>query len=102
MHLYTCRNPHLSLLWGSNVGELANAAGVKFTVEGRGRFFCPAGIGGQVSSLVESAKAAKRVMGIDGCKVACSKSTLEQGIEKYNKYRIDPYAPTKRSTIRRT
>ncbi len=62
---------------GSNVGQLANAAGVKLTVEGRGRIFCLAGIGGHVSSMLESAKAAKRVVAIDGCKVACSKCTLE-------------------------
>ncbi len=62
---------------GSNVGQLANAAGVKLTVDGRGRIFCLAGIGGHVPSMLESAKVAKRVVAIDGCKVACSKITLE-------------------------
>ncbi len=62
---------------GSNVGQLSNAAGVKLTVEGIGRMFCLAGIGGHVSSMVESAKGAKRIVAIDGCPVACSKLTLE-------------------------
>ncbi len=62
---------------GSNVGQLANAAGVILTVDGRGRFFCLAGVGGHIPSMMESAKAAKRVVAIDGCSIACSKLTLE-------------------------
>ncbi len=63
---------------GSNVGQLSNAASVKLTVDGLGRMFCLAGIGGHIPSMVESAKGAKRIVAIDGCSVACSKLTLEQ------------------------
>jgi len=62
---------------GSNVGQLANAAGVKLTVDGRGRIFCLAGIGGHIPSMLESAKVARRVVAIDRCAVGCSKNTLE-------------------------
>jgi uncharacterized metal-binding protein len=62
---------------GSNVGQIANQAGVKLTQDGIGRFFCLAGIGGHVSGMIESTKAGKVIMAIDGCPVACAKKTLE-------------------------
>ena len=62
---------------GSNVGQIANQAGVKLTQEGMGRFFCLAGIGAHVSGMVESTKAGKILVAIDGCPVACAKKTLE-------------------------
>jgi uncharacterized metal-binding protein len=62
---------------GSNVGQIANQAGVKLTQGGMGRFFCLAGIGAHVSGMVESTKAGKMLVAIDGCPVACAKKTLE-------------------------
>jgi len=62
---------------GSNVGQIANQAGVKLTQEGMGRFFCLAGIGAHVSGMIESTKAGKMLVAIDGCPVACAKKTLE-------------------------
>jgi uncharacterized metal-binding protein len=62
---------------GSNVGQIANQAGVKLTQDGIGRFFCLAGIGGHVSGMIESTKAGKVIVAIDGCPVACAKKTLE-------------------------
>src|SRR4030067_1936947 len=62
---------------GSNVGQIANQAGVKLTQDGMGRFFCLAGIGGHVSGMIESTKGGKVLVAIDGCPVACAKKTLE-------------------------
>jgi uncharacterized metal-binding protein len=62
---------------GSNVGQIANQAGVKLTQNGMGKFFCLAGIGGHVSGMIESTKAGKMLVAIDGCPVACAKKTLE-------------------------
>jgi len=62
---------------GSNVGQIANQAGVKLTQDGMGRFFCLAGIGAHVSGMIESTKAGKILVAIDGCPVACAKKTLE-------------------------
>jgi uncharacterized metal-binding protein len=62
---------------GSNVGQIANEAGVKLTQTGMGKFFCLAGIGGHVSGMIESTKAGKMLVAIDGCPVACAKKTLE-------------------------
>ncbi len=62
---------------GSNVGQIANQAGVKLTQDGVGRFFCLADVGGHVSGMIESTKAGKVIVAIDGCPVACAKKTLE-------------------------
>jgi uncharacterized metal-binding protein len=62
---------------GSNVGQIANEAGVRLTQNGVGNIFCLAGIGGHVSGMIESTKAGKILVAIDGCPVACAKKTLE-------------------------
>ncbi|SFG81398.1 Uncharacterized protein, contains metal-binding DGC domain [Desulfotomaculum arcticum] len=61
----------------SNVGQIANQAGVELTKAGCGKMFCLAGIGGHVDSFIESTKGAKKVVAIDGCPVQCAKKTLE-------------------------
>lgn len=71
---------------GSNVGQIANQAGVKLTQDGMGRFFCLAGIGAHVSGMIESTKAGKILVAIDGCPVACAKKTLE-----HTGFNIDEY-----------
>lgn len=89
---------------GSNVGQIANQAGIKLTQSGMGKFFCLAGIGGHVSGMIESAKAGKMLVAIDGCPVACAKKTMEHagfnideyvqvtemGIEKNRNFDINP------------
>jgi uncharacterized metal-binding protein len=57
---------------GSNVGQIANQTGVKLTQNGIGNIFCLAGIGGHVSGMIESTKAGKVIVAIDGCPVACA------------------------------
>jgi len=88
----------------SNVGQIANQVGVKLTQDGMGRFFCLAGIGGHVSGMIESTKAGKMLVAIDGCPVACAKKTLEHagfnldeyvqvtelGVEKAHDFYINP------------
>ena len=66
----------------SNVGQISNRVAVELTEENVGKMFCLAGIGGHVSGLIESTKAAKRIVGIDGYPVQCAKKTLEHaGLE---------------------
>jgi len=62
---------------GSNVGQLANDAAKKLTIQSFGKMYCLAGLGGHVSGLIESTKAAKRIIAIDGCPVHCAKKTVE-------------------------
>lgn len=88
----------------SNVGQIANQAAIKLAQGGVGRYFCLAGIGGHVSGMIESTKAGKILIAIDGCSVACAKRTLEHagfqiheyvqttslGIEKNHEFNLDP------------
>jgi uncharacterized metal-binding protein len=71
---------------GSNVGQIANQAGAKLDQDGVGRMFCLAGIGGHVSGMIESTKAGKMIVAIDGCSVACAKKTLEHAEFKVDEY----------------
>ena len=73
----------------SNVGQIANQAAIKLAQGGIGRYFCLAGIGGHVSGMIESTKAGKMLIAIDGCPVACAKKTLEHA-----GFRIDEYVQT--------
>ncbi len=70
----------------SNVGQIANQAAVRLAQEGIGRYFCLAGIGGHVSGMIESTKAGKMLIAIDGCSVGCAKKTLE-----HTGFNIDEY-----------
>ncbi|MEE9151619.1 MAG: putative zinc-binding protein [Thermoplasmata archaeon] len=88
---------------GSNVGQIANEAAKGLTTLGKGKMYCLAGIGGHISSLIESTKAAKKIIAIDGCPVQCAKKTLEHvefnvdvhvvvtelGIEKSHDFMMD-------------
>lgn len=59
---------------GSNVGQLANQAAVELTREGFGKMFCLAGIGGELSGFVQSARDAPEMVALDGCSVGCAKA----------------------------
>jgi len=89
---------------GSNVGQLSNQAAVELTREGVGKMFCLAGIGGQLSGFVQSARDVPEMVVIDGCSVGCGKAILEKaqvplktylvltdlGIEKNKNFDLDP------------
>lgn len=80
MDKYTCSvTPTLffACSGGSNVGQLANDACRELTQEGEGKLFCLAGIGGHISSIVETAKASSTVVAVDGCGVKCALKALE-------------------------
>ncbi len=93
----------------SNVGQIANQAGIKLAQNGTGRFFCLAGIGAHISGMIESTKAGKMLVAVDGCTVACAKKTLEHagfnideyvqvtelGIGKNHDLTVDPSDVTK-------
>ena len=67
---------------GSNVGQIANAAAVRLTREGKGRMYCLAGLGGDVSGIVASTRSAPVRVVIDGCPVGCGAATLRRlGLE---------------------
>lgn len=62
---------------GSDVGELSDRVARKMAKCGQAKMFCLAGIGPHIPGMIESAKAANKLIAIDGCLVSCSKKTLE-------------------------
>ena len=73
----------------SDVGEIADHAARELRDQGVGKMYCLAGIGGRVSGIVESTKAAAQILAIDGCAVNCAKATLEQaGFTRFEHLRL--------------
>jgi uncharacterized metal-binding protein len=68
----------------ADVGKIADLAARKLTADGAGKMFCLAGIGGRVSGIMETTRAAKILLAIDGCPLHCARNTLEQaGFKKF-------------------
>jgi len=62
---------------GSNVGQLANEAACRLTLEGYGGGSCLAGLGGGIDKLIGMGMAADERVVIDGCPVACAKTIMD-------------------------
>ncbi|HEO72551.1 MAG TPA: zinc-binding protein [Candidatus Hydrogenedentes bacterium] len=62
----------------ADVGAVADQVARKLTRDGVGKMFCLAGIGGRVSGIVESTKAASAILAIDGCPINCARHCLEE------------------------
>lgn len=63
---------------GSNVGQLSNAAAAELAQQDHGKMYCLAGLGGAVSGIVESTKAARLKVAIDGCSIGCAKAIFDR------------------------
>lgn len=61
----------------ADVGAIADQVGRKMTREGLGKMYCLAGIGGHVSGIVETTKAADEIITIDGCPIGCARKSVE-------------------------
>jgi len=73
---------------GSNVGQIANEVAKDLTHGKIGRMYCLVGIGGHVSEIMESTRAANKIIAIDGCPVQCAKKTLEHAGFKIDVHEI--------------
>lgn len=62
----------------SNVAQLANSVAVKLHRNGIARMSCIAGVGGDVSPLVKTAKAADKILVLDGCPLNCAAECLKK------------------------
>lgn len=51
----------------ADVGEISDRVARKLNRDGVGKMFCIVGIGGRVSGIMESTKAADLILAIDGC-----------------------------------
>jgi len=73
----------------ADVGEISDRAARVMAARGQGKMFCLAGIGGNISGMIASARGADRVLVIDGCGVDCAKKTMEErGIDGYIHFRV--------------
>jgi uncharacterized metal-binding protein len=74
----------------SDVGELTDRAARKLTADGVGKMYCLAGIGGRLDVIMETTKAATKILAIDGCKLDCARRTLRQaGFSNFEHIRLN-------------
>ncbi len=62
----------------ADVGAVADRAARKLTVDGAGKMYCLAGIGGRVQGILKTTEEAEKILAIDGCPLDCTKLSLEE------------------------
>lgn len=62
----------------ADVGEISDRSARKLSASGEGKMFCLAGIGGNISGIIASAKGAEKVLVLDGCHLDCGRKTMEE------------------------
>ena len=73
----------------ADVGKISDMTARKLSVEGEGKMFCLAGIGGRVSGIMETTRSADAILVIDGCPLDCARLTLETaGFAKFEHIRL--------------
>lgn len=60
----------------SSAAQMANYIAIRIDRKEVAEMSCIVGVGGNVRSLVKTAKAGKKIIAIDGCPLACSKACL--------------------------
>lgn len=75
-----CAAPTLifSCSGAADVGAISDKAARKLTVDGVGKMYCLAGIGGRVPGIIKTTKEAETILAIDGCSLDCTRLSLEQ------------------------
>jgi uncharacterized metal-binding protein len=63
---------------GSDVGHLSDLGARAVARQELGKMHCLAGVGGRVDPILATARAAAKILAIDGCPHNCAKKTLEQ------------------------
>ena len=61
----------------SDVGGLSDQAARQMTLNGTGKMYCLAGIGGRVDGIMANTRGAARLLVIDGCPQECARKTME-------------------------
>lgn len=62
----------------SSAAQAANAIAVRLDRSGVAEMSCIAGVGGDVPSLVKTAKSGRRITVIDGCPLQCARHCLQR------------------------
>lgn len=73
----------------ANVGEIADRAARCLMAEGRGSMSCLAGLGGDVTSMIQAAKQVDGNIVIDGCPQQCGRKVMERaGVTNFRHIRV--------------
>ncbi len=73
----------------ADVGEISDKAARKMTKDGIGKMFCMAGLGGDVTPIIDTTKAASKILAIDGCQLDCVKNSLKNaGFAEFEHIRV--------------
>jgi uncharacterized metal-binding protein len=74
------KGSHLPLVYScsgcSSAAQTANLIAIKMDREEIAEMSCIAGVGGDVKSLVKTAKSGRPIIAIDGCPLACTENCL--------------------------
>ena len=81
----------------SSAAQLANHVAVRLDRSGVAEMSCIAGVGGDVASLVKTARSGRPIIALDGCPLVCVQSTLARhGIAPTRHYQLQQYGVRKR------
>ena len=81
----------------SSAAQLANHVAVRLDRSGVAEMSCIAGIGGDVPSLLKTARSGRPIIALDGCPLACVKNSLARhGLHPDRHYQLQEYGVKKR------
>lgn len=81
----------------SSAAQLANHVAVRLDRSGVAEMSCIAGVGGDVPSLLKTARSGRPIVALDGCPLVCVKSSLARhGITPERHYQLQHYGVRKR------
>ena len=84
----------------SSAAQMANYIAIQIDRKGIADMSCIAGVGGNVKKLVNTAKAAREIIVIDGCPLACSKACLSHhSIEPGLHFELTSYGVKKQNHV---
>ncbi|QJB56837.1 putative zinc-binding protein [Pseudodesulfovibrio sp. zrk46] len=83
----------------ADVGEVTDQAARELARTGTAKMFCLAGVGGKVSNIMNTIKAADKLIVIDGCPLNCAKKTLQDaGFTEFEHLQLTDLEMTKGTT----
>lgn len=81
----------------SSAAQLANHVAVRLDRSGVAEMSCIAGVGGDVASLLKTARSGRPIIALDGCPLVCVQSSLARhGITPDRHYQLQHYGVRKR------
>ncbi len=84
----------------SSAAQMANYIAIQIDRKGIADMSCIAGVGGNVKKLVNTAKAGREIIVIDGCPLSCSKACLNHhSIEPNLHFELTSYGVKKQNHV---